>query len=70
MVKIDADFVPATIPDDEVYGGTNVDPNVMACEFWFARLRALFQLTQERHSAANRLQDQVGCELQRQLLGH
>lgn len=42
MVKIDADFVPATIPDDEVYGGTNVDPHVLACESWFARLRALF----------------------------
>jgi len=39
MVEIDAEFVPATIPDDEVYEGTDVDPNVMAHVFYSTRFR-------------------------------
>ena len=30
MVYIPSDYVPATVPEDEKYEGTDLDPNVIA----------------------------------------
>jgi hypothetical protein len=30
MVRIDAEFIPATVPAEEMYAGTEVDQNVIS----------------------------------------